>query len=114
GGDGVEIIPVDALAIPGRHNVSNALAAVATGRWFGIPPDAIRRAAASFTGVEHRLETVALVDGVRLVNDWRGTRPDAVIAALRAFDAPVVLIAGGRDKDVDLSDLAPVVAERAA
>jgi UDP-N-acetylmuramoylalanine--D-glutamate ligase len=114
GGDGVEIMPVDALAIPGRHNVSNALAAVATGRWFGIPPDAIRRAAASFTGVEHRLETVALVDGVRFVNDSQGTQPDAVIAALRAFDAPVVLIAGGRDKDVDLSDLAPVVAARAA
>ena len=66
-----------------------------------------------FTGVEHRLETVATVDGVRFVNDSQGTQPDAVIAALRAFDPPIVLIAGGRDKDVDLSALPPVVAERA-
>jgi UDP-N-acetylmuramoylalanine--D-glutamate ligase len=112
-GPGGRIMPVGELAIPGRHNVSNALAAVAVGLLFGIAPDAIRRAAADFTGVEHRLESVALVDGVRFVNDSQGTQPDAVAAALRAFDPPVVLIAGGRDKGVDLSGLAPVVAERA-
>ena len=79
----------------------------------GLSQDAIRTAAARFTGVEHRLEPVALIDGVRFVNDSQGTQPDAVIAALRAFPAPVVLIAGGRDKGVDLSDLARVVGERA-
>ncbi len=73
-----------------------------TGLLFGVAPDAIRRAAAAFTGVEHRLEPVALIDGVRFVNDSQGTQPDAVIAALRAFDGPIVLIAGGRDKGVDL------------
>jgi UDP-N-acetylmuramoylalanine--D-glutamate ligase len=113
-GPGGRILPVGDLAIPGSHNVSNALAAVAVGLLFGIAPDAIRRAAAAFTGVEHRLEPVALIDGVRFVNDSQGTQPDAVIAALRAFDAPIVLIAGGRDKGVDLSGLPPVVAERAA
>jgi UDP-N-acetylmuramoylalanine--D-glutamate ligase len=107
---GVRVMPVDELAIPGRHNVSNAMAAVAVGRWFGLAPDAIRRAAAAFTGVEHRLEEVAVVDGVRFVNDSQGTQPDAVVAALEAFEPPVVLIAGGRDKGVDLSGLAPVVA----
>ena len=107
------IMPVDELGIPGAHNVSNALAAIAVGLLFGIPREAIREAAAAFTGVEHRLEPVALVDGVRFVNDSQGTQPDAVIAALRAFPAPVVLIAGGRDKGVDLSELGPVVAERA-
>ena len=112
-GPGGRIMPIGELAIPGAHNVSNALAAVAVGLLFGVAPDAIREAAASFTGVEHRLEPVALVDGVRFVNDSQGTQPDAVIAALRAFDAPLVLIAGGRDKDVDLSGLPPVVAERA-
>jgi len=112
--DGVDVMAVDELAVPGRHNVSNVLAAVATARLFGIDAEAIRRAAAAFTGVEHRLEQVAIVDGVRFVNDSQGTQPDAVIAALRAYDAPVVLIAGGRDKDVDLSALPPVVAERAA
>ena len=64
-------------------------------------------------GVEHRLEPVAMVDGVRFVNDSQGTQPDAVAAALHAFPAPVVLIAGGRDKGIDLTPLAPVVAQRA-
>ena len=114
GGDAGRVMPVDELAIPGSHNISNALAAVSVGLNFGIEPAAIRRAAAAFTGVEHRLEPVATIDGVRFVNDSQGTQPDAVIAALRAFDPPIVLIAGGRDKDVDLSGLAPVVAERAA
>ena len=112
-GPGGGIMPVDELAIPGRHNVSNALAAIAVGLLFGIAPDAIRRAAAAFTGVEHRLQPVGLLDGVRFVNDSQGTQPDAVIAALRAFPAPVVLIAGGRDKGVDLSGLARVVADTA-
>jgi UDP-N-acetylmuramoylalanine--D-glutamate ligase len=106
-------MPVDALGIPGAHNVSNALAAVAVGLLFGVAPDAIRAGAAAFSGVEHRLETVALVDGVRFVNDSQGTQPDAVIAALHAFDAPIVLIAGGRDKGVALDELARVVAQRA-
>ena len=110
---GTDIMAADELAIPGRHNVSNALAAIAVGLAAALAPEVIRRAAMAFTGVEHRLEPVATVDGVRFVNDSQGTQPDAVIAALRAFDPPIVLIAGGRDKDVDLSALPPVVAERA-
>ena len=64
--------------------------------------------------MEHRLELVAEIDGVRFINDSQGTQPDAVIAALRAFEPPLVLIAGGRDKGVDLSELGPVVGDRAA
>jgi UDP-N-acetylmuramoylalanine--D-glutamate ligase len=108
------IMPAAELGVPGAHNVSNALAAVAAGLLFGVAPEGIRTAAAAFTGVEHRLEPVAVIDGVRFVNDSQGTQPDAVIAALRAFDAPIVLIAGGRDKGVDLDELVEVVAERAA
>ncbi len=114
-GDGVgRVLPMSELAIPGRHNVANALAAVSVGLHFGIAPAAIRPAAAAFTGVEHRLQLILIQDGVRFINDSQGTQPDAVIAALRAFEPPLVLIAGGRDKGVDLSALAPVVAERAA
>jgi UDP-N-acetylmuramoylalanine--D-glutamate ligase len=119
GGDGAatgpadRVMPIGELAIPGGHNVSNALAAVATGLLFGIAPDTIQRGVAAFEGVEHRLEPVDLVDGVRFVNDSQGTQPEAVAAALRAFEPPIVLIAGGRDKGVDLSNLGPVVAERA-
>ena len=110
---GGRIMPLSELAIPGEHNVSNALAAVAAALLFGVDLVAIRRAAAAFKGVEHRLEHVATVDGVRFVNDSQGTQPDAVIAALRAFPRPLVLIAGGRDKGVDLSRLGKVAAERA-
>jgi UDP-N-acetylmuramoylalanine--D-glutamate ligase len=112
-GPGGGLMPVDELGIPGSHNVSNALAAIAVGLLFGVAPDAIRREAAAFSGVEHRLQVVGLVGGVRFVNDSQGTQPDAVIAALRAFPAPVVLIAGGRDKGVDLGGLARVAGETA-
>ena len=108
------ILPLAELGIPGAHNVSNALAAVAIALLFGIEPAAIRRAAAAFAGVEHRLERVADFGGVRFINDSQGTQPDAVIAALRAFDGPIVLIAGGRDKGVDLTELASVAGRRAA
>ena len=113
-GPGGRVLPIEELRIPGRHNVSNAMAAIGVALLFGVAPDAIRRAAAQFRGVEHRLEVVATVDGVRFVNDSQGTQPDAVVAALRAFEPPVVLIAGGRDKGVDLGELPRVVAERAA
>jgi UDP-N-acetylmuramoylalanine--D-glutamate ligase len=112
-GAGGRIMPVQELAIPGEHNVSNTMAAIAAAMLFGVDPDAIRGAAAAFTGVEHRLEHVATVDGVRFINDSQGTQPDAVIAGLRAFPRPLVLIAGGRDKGVDLSGLGPVAAQRA-
>jgi UDP-N-acetylmuramoylalanine--D-glutamate ligase len=112
-GDRGRIMPIDELAIPGAHNVSNALAAIGVALAFGIEPEAIRSAAAAFTGVEHRLEPAGVIDGVRFINDSQGTQPDAVIAALRAFEPPIVLIAGGRDKGIDLTALAPVVAERA-
>lgn len=108
------ILPVAEIGVPGDHNVANALAATAVGLLFAIPADAIRRAAAAFGGVEHRLETVARIDGVRYVNDSMGTQPDAVVAALRAFAGPIVLIAGGRDKGVDLDPLAAEVGERAS
>ncbi len=111
--DGRAVMPLSELAIPGQHNVSNALAAVAAAGFFGIAPEAMRRAAAAFRGVEHRLEHVVTVEGVQFINDSQGTQPDAVIAALRAFERPLVLIAGGRDKGVDLSGLGPVAAERA-
>jgi UDP-N-acetylmuramoylalanine--D-glutamate ligase len=112
GPDG-RLLRVDELAIPGDHNVSNALAAVAVALLFGVPVVGIRIGGSEFKGVEHRLEHVATVDGVQFVNDSQGTQPDAVIAALRAFPRPLILIAGGRDKGVDLTGLGPVAAERA-
>jgi UDP-N-acetylmuramoylalanine--D-glutamate ligase len=108
------VVPIDELRIPGGHNVSNAMAAVGAALLFGVDATALRRMAATFSGVEHRLEIVRTIDGVRFVNDSQGTQPDAVIAALRAFEPPIVLIAGGRSKDLDLGELPAVVAQRAA
>lgn len=112
GPDG-RVLPTGEIALPGQHNVSNVLAAVAVGLVFGIAPDAIRRAVAGFPGVEHRLEPVAEVDGVLFVNDSQGTQPDAVVAALRSFPAPLVLIAGGREKGVPLEAMAAEAVRRA-
>jgi UDP-N-acetylmuramoylalanine--D-glutamate ligase len=113
-GPGGRILPLGEVQLPGAHNTSNVLAAVAAGLLFGISPDAIRRAVAGFSGVEHRLETVAISGSIRYVNDSQGTQPDAVIAALRSFEPPIVLIAGGRSKNVALDELAREVARRAA
>ena len=113
GPDG-RVLPMGEIALPGQHNVSNVLAAVAVGLVFGIVPDAIRRAVAGFPGVEHRLEPVAEVDGVLFVNDSQGTQPDAVIAALRSFPAPLVLIAGGRSRAFPIDELARGGRERLA
>jgi UDP-N-acetylmuramoylalanine--D-glutamate ligase len=108
------VLPVDEIPLPGEHNVSNVLAAVAVGLLFGVAPDGIRRAVTDFVGVEHRLEIVDQVNGVLFVNDSQGTQPDAVIAALRSFAPPIVLIAGGRSKNVAIDALAREVAARAA
>ena len=111
GHDG-RILPLEAIPLPGEHNVSNVLAAVAVGLIHGIGPAAIAAAVREFAGVEHRLERVAEIAGVTYVNDSQGTQPDAVIAAVRAFERPLVLIAGGRSKGVPVEALAVAVAER--
>ena len=106
------IMPVAAIGLPGDHNLSNVLAATAVGLLYGLAPRAIHAAVAGFRGVEHRLELVATVGGVRYVNDSQGTQPDAVMAAVRSFPRPLVLIAGGRSKGLPMGDLAAVIAER--
>jgi UDP-N-acetylmuramoylalanine--D-glutamate ligase len=106
------VLALEDIPLPGEHSISNVLAATAVGLLHGIAPESIRAAVRSFPGVEHRLELVATVEGVRYVNDSQGTQPDAVIAAVRAFPQPLVLIAGGRSKGVPVDELARVVARR--
>ncbi len=106
------ILAVADIPLPGEHSISNVLAAVAVGLISGIAPSAIAAAVRSFGGVEHRLEPVAELAGVRYVNDSQGTQPDAVIAAVRSFEQPLVLIAGGRAKGNPIDALAQAVAER--
>jgi len=111
-GPGGRIMPVAEIALLGAHSMSNVLAAIAVGLVAGVAPDAIRAAVATFRGMPHRLEPVGEIDGVRFINDGQATQPDAVIAALRTFPKPLILIAGGRSKGADLRELAAVVAER--
>lgn len=111
-GDETGIIDASQVAIPGAHNLENALAAVAITRALGVDPRVIAKTLRGFTGVEHRLETVADIEGVRYVNDSKGTNPEASIKALEAFDRPVILLAGGRNKGSDFSSFARLVRER--
>jgi UDP-N-acetylmuramoylalanine--D-glutamate ligase len=111
-GPGGRIMPVGEISLPGEHSLSNVLAAISVALVAGVAPDAIRSAVSSFTGIPHRLETVAVINGIRYVNDSQATQPDAVAAAVRSFPKPLVLIAGGRSKGLDLTDLVPIIAER--
>jgi UDP-N-acetylmuramoylalanine--D-glutamate ligase len=94
------------LKLLGTHNVANVLAACALAAAAGAPVAAIRRAATTFRGVEHRLELVLEQNGTRWYNDSIATTPERTVAALRAFDAPIVLLAGGRDKHLPWDELA--------
>ncbi len=93
-----EICGVRELQIPGAHNLENALAASAIAFCAGVVPAAIASVLRKFAGVEHRLELCGIVDGVRYINDSKGTNPDSSIKALEAMTTPVLLIAGGYDK----------------
>ena len=97
--------------IPGPHNRENAAAATAAARAAGIPDEQIADALRTFPGVEHRLELVAEIDGVRYVNDSKATNTAAARRALHAFDAPIHLILGGREKGERFDEFAQEIAE---
>lgn len=100
----IPICKVDELQIPGSHNLENALAAAAIAYFGGIDPEVIGQTLRVFRGVEHRLEPAGEVEGVKFVNDSKGTNTDAAIKAIEAIDTPIILIAGGYDKNADFSD----------
>lgn len=103
----------DQIALRGLHNVANVLAAACCALAADASLDAIRATATSFTGVAHRLEVVRRRDGVTFVNDSIATSPERAMAALRAFDEPVVLLAGGRDKHLPWDAWADLALARA-
>jgi UDP-N-acetylmuramoylalanine--D-glutamate ligase len=100
------------LKLPGLHNVANVLTACSIGSAAGIGVEAMRIACVDFTGVAHRLELVAEVDGVRYINDSIATAPERSMAALAALrGTPVVLLAGGRDKHLPMEEWAHMMVE---
>ena len=100
----VAVIDAGELHIPGLHNLENALAAMAVAFAAGISPVHIEKTLKSFRGVEHRLEFVTDIEGVRFVNDSKGTNPDAAVKAIEAVGNGILLIAGGYDKGADFSE----------
>lgn len=100
-----EILEVKDLKIPGVHNIKNVMAAIIIAKLFGIDSNTIRRSISSFTGVEHRIEFVRELHGVKYYNDSKGTNPDSTEVAIAAMDGNVILIAGGYDKNSNFDNL---------
>jgi UDP-N-acetylmuramoylalanine--D-glutamate ligase len=106
------LIDFGEMKIKGIHNLENAMAASAMALLAGSSVEAVRDALMAFPGLEHRLEFVKEIQGVKYVNDSKGTNVGAVLKSLESFVNPIVLIAGGRDKAGDFSLLGNLVKER--
>ena len=107
------ILKRDKIPLVGEHNVENVLAAVAACRLAGADAGAVARGVLSFEGVEHRLEFVTEIGGVRYYNDSKATNVDATLKALDAFPGRILVILGGKDKGSDYTALQPALREKA-
>lgn len=114
GGVATAICPRGDLALPGAHNTENALLALAAAAATGAPAEALARGLATYRGLPHRIEPVGTLHGVRFYNDSKATNPHAAVTGLRAFDEPVVLIAGGHEKHLPLHEMADAIGRRCA
>ena len=113
--DGNAYLPLllrEKVLLPGDHNVANVLAAFAIGHAAGFPLDAMLEAVEDFRGVPHRLELVRERNGARWYNNTIATAPERTIAVIHAFDEPIVLLLGGRDKNLPWEELMRLVNER--
>lgn len=107
------VCSVDEIKLLGRHNLSNVLAACAIAAVAGASQQAMANVTTTFEGVEHRLELVREIGGVRYYNDSIATTPERTVAALRSFDQPIVLLAGGRDKHLPWDEMARLTLQKA-
>ena len=109
----IDVCAVSEIRLRGEHNLENVLAACAVGQLLGATAGTMREVITSFTGVAHRLELVREAGGVRYYNDSIATSPARAIAGLRSFDDPVLLIAGGYDKQLPFDEFAEVALTKA-
>jgi UDP-N-acetylmuramoylalanine--D-glutamate ligase len=107
-----QIMPCKAVRLRGQHNLLNVLAACAIGAAAGFSPTAMRKGVEGFEGVTHRLEYVRTWKGTAWYNDSIATAPERSIAAIRSFTEPLILLAGGRDKNLPWDEFAELVRER--
>jgi UDP-N-acetylmuramoylalanine--D-glutamate ligase len=113
-GQAVPLIPLSSIRLIGPHLIADVMAASAVARIAGVSPEAMVRAVESFTGLEHVLELVAAINGVRFVNDSKATNVEAAKRAIESFDAGLVVILGGRFKGGDLGLLLDPLKSRKA
>lgn len=100
------------IALLGKHNIENVLPASLAAKLLGVPDEHIIKTVRTFKGLPHRLELVAEKNGIKFINDSFSTTPLTSIAAMRAFETPIILIAGGSEKHADFKEWAQVAAER--
>lgn len=103
------LVSADRLALPGRHNIANVLAALALVETIGVPLAQGIESACAYTGLAHRFELVIEHEGIRWINDSKGTNVGATCAALGGIDRPVIWIAGGEGKDADFESMREIV-----
>ena len=109
---GERLLSIDEIKLPGWHNVENYMAAIAA-CWGDVPPEAIRKVAKEFGGVEHRAEFVREIDGVKYYNDSIASSPTRTISGtLSLYDRKIILICGGYDKHIPYDPLGPVICEK--
>ena len=99
------VLPLTSVRLPGKHNLQNVMIAVSVAKVLGIANETIKEVVEGFTGVEHRIEFVRELDGVRYYNDSKGTNTDATVTALKAFDKGVILLLGGFEKGLPMDDV---------
>ena len=102
---GEKVLPVSAIKLVGKHNLQNVTVAVSAAKALGVSNEIITEAVGEFKGVEHRIEFVRELNGVRYYNDSKGTNPDATITAVRSFDKGVILLVGGFEKGLPMDEL---------
>jgi UDP-N-acetylmuramoylalanine--D-glutamate ligase len=105
-------LSIDGLQLAGAHNRENALAALCAAACAGADPEEALCALTAFEGLPHRTQIVARRSGILFVDDSKATNPGAALSSLASFEAPLVWIAGGRDKDLDLTELADAASRR--
>lgn len=112
GKDKLKMLPIDWINLRGEHNLYNVLAACAIAAGATISLPGIQLAVETFDGVPHRLELVRDLNGVRWYDDSIATAPERTIAAINSFDEPIVLLLGGRDKNLPWDKLAQLIRRR--
>ncbi|MBQ3295855.1 MAG: UDP-N-acetylmuramoyl-L-alanine--D-glutamate ligase [Erysipelotrichaceae bacterium] len=100
-----KVLPLDKIHLVGKHNIQNVMISIMAAKALGISNEDINETIDEFKGVEHRIEFVRELNGIKYYNDSKGTNTDATITALKAFDSNVILLVGGYEKGLDMSEM---------